>query len=300
MNAPFFDLHLHSNYSSDGEWPVSRLFAEAERLGMIALAVSDHDTVAALVHRKEIRRRFPSVEWIPNVEISSSYRGQELHLLAPFVDPEAPSLLELLARIHRRRDEQARGRMERLCAIGIEISEEEVRRLAGDLPLTGPSIARAVLEKYRQDPPGLLLPYLQGAKQEQAESNFYRDFFSRGRPAHVPKRELEIREAISTVRALGGVPVLAHPGARFTRADARLIAELKKLELEGLEVWTSYHGEAESDYYLKLADSLELVATAGSDFHGRAKPHVLFGSVRNGTAEVLADLRSRAEAVGSR
>lgn len=297
--AQFFDLHAHSNYSSDGEWTVDQLFAKAEELGMFALAVSDHDTVDALAHRERIQAQFPSVEWIPNVEISSGFAGQELHLLAPFVNPAARPLLDLLKRIHRRRDDQARGRIERLCAVGIPITEEEVRRLSGDLPLTGPGIARAVLEKYRTDPLPVLLPYLSGDKKDEAEANFYKDFFFKGSPAHVPKRELEMREAIGTVRAVGGVPVLAHPGARFTQTDAALIGELKKLGLEGLEVWTSYHDQKKSEHYLAIANSLDLVATAGSDFHGRAKPHVAFGSIRGGTPQILSNLRSRAEVVGS-
>ncbi|MBI3940550.1 MAG: PHP domain-containing protein [Acidobacteria bacterium] len=297
---PFYDLHVHSNYSSDGEWTVDQLFSRSEELGMVALAVSDHDTVAALAHRRWIEREFPSVEWVPNVEISSGLRGRELHLLSPFVNPEAPALLELLQRIHVRRDEQARGRMERLCAMGIQITEEEVRCQAGDLPLTGPAIARAVLDKYRSEPPPALVPYLLGDKRTLAEANFYRDFFFRGKPAHVPKMELEIHEAISTVRAAGGVPVLAHPGARFTQADAALIAELKGLGLEGLEVWTSYHDGAEVEHFSAIAERLGLIATAGSDFHGRAKPQVVFGSISRGTPEMLANLRSRAEAVGSR
>ncbi len=300
MNAaPFFDIHLHSNYSSDGEWGVERLFAEAEKLGMIALGISDHDTLSALAHRVQIERLFPSVEWIPNVEISSGHREQELHLLSPFIDPEAPALHKLLKRVHELRDEQARGRMERLRALGIEVTEEEMRRSSGNLPLTGPAIARTVLEKYREKPLPILLPYLEGEKKAKAEGNFYKDFFFRGKPAHVPKRELDIDEAIATVRAVGGVPVLAHPGARFTLVDSPLIAELREMGLEGLEVWTSYHDEAQSEYYLKIAQSLGLIATAGSDFHGRAKPDVLFGSIRQGTPEILAELRGRTDAVGS-
>src|SRR2546428_13845887 len=85
--APFFDIHLHSSYSSDGEWTVERLFAEAEKLGMIELGISDHDTLSALQHRVQMERSFPSVEGIPNVGVSSGHRGQELHLLSPFVDP---------------------------------------------------------------------------------------------------------------------------------------------------------------------------------------------------------------------
>ena len=297
--APFFDIHLHSNYSSDGEWTVERLFAEAEKLGMIALGISDHDTLSALQHRVQMERSFPSVEWIPNVEISSGHRGQELHLLSPFVDPEAPRLHKLLKRVHELRDEQARGRMNRLRAAGIEVTEEEVRKTCGDLPLTGPAIARTVLEKYHKNPLPILLPYVEGAKKAKAEGNFYKDFFSRGKPAHVPKMELAADEAIATVRAVGGVPVLAHPGARFTRVDGTFIAELREIGLEGLEVWTSYHDAAQSEYYLKIAQSLGLIATAGSDFHGRAKPDVLFGSIRQGTPQILAELRGRTDAVGS-
>ena len=297
--APFFDLHVHSNYSSDGEWTVDQLFKRAEELDMIALAVSDHDTLDALAHRQRIEKQFPTVAWIPNVEITSGYAGQELHLLAPFIDPTAPELGELLKRIHARRDEQARGRMALLGATGIQITEEEVRCLAGNLPLTGPAIARAVLGKYRADPLSVLRPYLEGDKKELAESNFYRDFFLKGSPAHVAKRELKMSEAIATVRAVGGVPVLAHPGAPFTHADEALICELKSLGLKGLEVWTSYHDEKQSNYYLSIADSLGLIATAGSDFHGQAKPHVLFGSIRSGTPQVLANLRDHVKASSS-
>jgi hypothetical protein len=293
--APFFDLHLHSNYSSDGEWTVDRLFSKAEELGIIALAISDHDTVAALQHRPEIEHRFPSVEWIPNVEISSALGEKELHLLAPFVDYKSPVLIQLLSRIHNRRDEQARGRMERLRAIGIEVTEEEVRIRFGHLPITGPAIAHTVLEKYRKNPLPVLLPYLQGEKKSQAESSFYRDFFSRGKSAHVPKTELAASEAISVVRSLGGVPVLAHPGARFTQVDERLIAQLKEIGLEGLEVWTSYHDSLKAQYYLAIAESLDLIGTAGSDFHGRAKPNVEFGSIRQGTPAILAELRKRSK-----
>jgi hypothetical protein len=243
---------------------------------------------------------FPSVEWIPNVEISSGHGHQEVHMLAPFIDPEAPALLELLARVHALRDRQARGRMERLRAVGIEVTEEEVRARSGSLPLTGPGIARTVLDKYRDKPSAILFPYLQGEKKDRAEGNFYKDFFTRGKPAHVPKQELAIDEAIGTVRAVGGVPVLAHPGARFTLVEAAFISELKEMGLEGLEVWTSYHDAVQSEYYLGVARSLGLMPTAGSDFHGRAKPDVLFGSIRQGTPEMLATLRSRTDTVGSR
>jgi len=60
---------------------------------------------------------------------------------------------------------------------------------------------------------------------------------------------------------------------------------LKELGLQGLEVYTSYHDQNETEYYLTLARELDLVATAGSDFHGRIKPEVKFGLIK--TAIIL-------------
>jgi predicted metal-dependent phosphoesterase TrpH len=99
-------------------------------------------------------------------------------------------------------------------------------------------------------------------------------------------------EAIELLLRCGAVPVLAHPGAGVFSAGERLITELKETGLKGLEVFTSYHDDKASHYYLNVAKKLTLIPTAGSDFHGRIKPHVAFGSVRALGPELISVLKS--------
>ncbi len=75
----------------------------------------------------------------------------------------------------------------------------------------------------------------------------------------------------------------------------KLIAELREAGLKGLEVYTSYHDESASEYYLNIAKKLRLIPSAGSDFHGRIKPRVAFGSVRTMGRELIYVLQSYRE-----
>ena len=93
-------------------------------------------------------------------------------------------------------------------------------------------------------------------------------------------RWIATAEALQLLSDCGAVPVLAHPGAGVFRAGSRLIGALRGEGLMGVEAFTSYHDDKVSQYYLNIARKLSLIPTTGSDFHGRVKPHVAFGSVR--------------------
>ena len=87
--------------------------------------------------------------------------------------------------------------------------------------------------------------------------------------------------------------MLAHPGAYFENATRDDLVALRDRGLAGLEVHTSYHTPELTAFYGGLAAELDLVPTAGSDFHGRIKPHVRFGDIRDGGPEILERLRAR-------
>jgi predicted metal-dependent phosphoesterase TrpH len=93
--------------------------------------------------------------------------------------------------------------------------------------------------------------------------------------------------------ALGGAAVLSHPGAYFQNTTRDDLAELKGHGLAGLEVYTTYHSREQVAAYLELAKVFDLVPTAGSDFHGRIKPHVAFGSLLDGEYWMIEELRKR-------
>jgi 3',5'-nucleoside bisphosphate phosphatase len=150
-----------------------------------------------------------------------------------------------------------------------------------------------LIDKGRREKTPALDRYTQGENRLFAPYAFYKDFFLEGRPAHVPRRSESLLEVLPRVLEDGAAPVLAHPGAYFERADKGDLTELKEAGLAGLEVYSSYHDPERSSAYLALAKRLDLVATAGSDFHGSIKPHVTFGCVKQGDYGMVEDLRSR-------
>ena len=63
--AQFCDLHTHSNYS-DGTFSPAEIIAEAEKLGLSSVALTDHNTVAGLPAFMEAAQHSP-VEAVPGV-----------------------------------------------------------------------------------------------------------------------------------------------------------------------------------------------------------------------------------------
>lgn len=291
----FADLHIHSHHSSDGEWTVPRIFAQARRVGLDVFSISDHDTVAALEEAFTLAEDYPG-EYLANVEISVRHQGVGFHLLAPLVDWHDRPLLDLLARIRLSRVRQNQIRTNRLQALGFDIHYDDVRAALGSIPVTGPAIASVVLSKgtnrnhslTRQIPPGSNL---------SPEIDFYKFFFLPGGPAFAAKETVSLSRAIATVRAAGGVPVLAHPGLKSDVIDESWTRSAREMGLEGIEAYSSYHTEDTCRYYVEVGRRLDLVVTSGSDFHGRLKPHVAFGDVPESSAEMLDRLKERRERV---
>ena len=291
----FADLHIHSHHSSDGEWTVPRIFDQARRVGLDVFSISDHDTVAALEEAFTLAEDYPG-KYLANVEVSVRHQGVGFHLLAPLVDWHDRPLLDLLTRIRLSRVRQNQVRVDRLQALGFDIHYDEVREALGSIPATGPAIASVVLSKganrnhslTRQIPPGSNL---------SPEIDFYKFFFLPGGPAFAAKETVSLSRAIETVRAAGGVPVLAHPGLKKDVVDEKWTRAAREMGLEGIEAYSSYHAEVTCRYYVEVARRLDLVVTSGSDFHGRVKPHVAFGDVPESPAEIVDQLKERREKV---
>lgn len=287
----FVDLHIHSSFSSDGEWSPERIVSEAVDAGAGAISISDHDTVDAVAIAREAAAG-RGVELVPSVEISVEYEDKDYHLLAPLVNTGDPELRRVLAAQSPGRIERARLRIEKLKALGFDIDYDSVAQQAKTREPVGTAIARAIFEMNRPSNAALLEKFRNDAGREIA---FYREYFEQGHPAYVPLAEAPMIETIALVRRSGGVPTLAHPGAPFIRAKFDLVAELAQQGLQGLEVYSSYHDAAQVAMYEQWARDLNLAATAGSDFHGRMKPHVAFGSMRKRAMDLMDELRQRRE-----
>jgi predicted metal-dependent phosphoesterase TrpH len=117
----------------------------------------------------------------------------------------------------------------------------------------------------------------------------FRRFIGEESPGYVELDSVLTEQAIEAVCLGGGVPVVAHPVrlALAGRVEEReMLRRLKRVGLVGLEAIHSDQSVELQDYYLGLAESLELVPTGGSDFHGALKPRVQLGRGIDGNVQV--------------
>ncbi|MBN1273979.1 MAG: PHP domain-containing protein [Candidatus Aminicenantes bacterium] len=285
------DLHIHSNKSSDGDFTPFHLVRLARECGFQAISIADHDTVAAYPKAVEYGEK-DGVEVVPNIELTTLFDDREFHLLLPFVDWKSRVLHSLIKRIYKRRIEEGQERVNRLKKLDFDINWKRVTGKTGANPPLGVTIAQVLLEDAGEKD-SRLKKYLEGNNRDFAPYFFYRDYFMTGKPAFVPKKNIDLLEVMDEVPQTGGVPVLAHPGAYFQLAQEEDIKRLKEAGLQGMEVYTSYHDEEQTVFYKKLAEDLDLVPTAGSDFHGRVKPHITFGSMKKGEYWMVEELLKR-------
>jgi predicted metal-dependent phosphoesterase TrpH len=286
------DLHVHSNQSSDGDLPPSKLIRMAKGIGLKALAISDHDTVTAYPQAIMIGKDM-GVEVIPSVELTTLYEDREFHLLLPFVDWRKKVVQDLIIQVAKQRYREAKERVEKLQKLGFVISWEDVLKESGTHPPLGVTIAQALLKRAEANGDLKLQVYLETQNKLYAPYLFYRDYFADGRPAAAARRNISLIDVLELADRTDGVPVLAHPGASFQRTTRKDLSVLKEAGLQGLEVYSSYHDPAMTKLFKGMADEFDLVPTAGSDFHGHIKPNVKLGSIAQGDYWMVEELKKR-------
>lgn len=240
------DLHVHTT-ASDGTLTPEETVREAARVGLEAVGIADHDTIAGIAPGLAAGHEV-GVIVVPAVEINTDFGSSEIHVLGYYIDPASESLNENLTLLRNGRLERGRKIVEKLNEIGINISMDRVEEIAGGA-VGRPHIARALVEAgYSRDMNGAFGRYL-----------------VRGTPTYVPRYKLTPLQAIEIIRDAGGVPVLAHPG---TNKHDEMIPELVENGLVGIEVYHSDHSSFQSKHYLKIAEKYGLIPTGGSDSHG--------------------------------
>ena len=286
------DFHIHSNKSCDGDFSPAELIGFARDKELRAISISDHDTVAAYPEAVELGRQ-AGIEVIPSIEVTTLYKGREFHVLLPFIDWESAAVAEVIQAQARCRLAEAAERVEKIAQLGLAISWDEVREKTNGVPPLGIKIAQIILDKPENEQnPGLEVFYRK-ENRPFAPYMFYKEFFAEGKAAYVPKGYIGLLDVLALTGEAGAAPVLAHPGAYFEQATREEVKALKKRGLAGLEVYTFYHTAEQVEIYKKVAEELDLVPTAGSDFHGKIKPHVVFGALEDGRYWMVERLRER-------
>ncbi|MDR1042306.1 MAG: PHP domain-containing protein [Clostridiales Family XIII bacterium] len=263
------DLHLHSN-KSDGEYPPGQVVRLAYDAGLLVMALTDHDTTdgidEALAAASEVSEEnrggadgaVAGFKCLPGIEITTAH-AREQHILGYLIHYDKPSFRSFTKRLLAMRRERAYNILEYLNKNGIPISYEQIRRSSAseDDYIGRPQIAS---EMIRRGYAGSV-------------SEVFRTYFTGEEFRAVPRPKPSAEESISEIRAAGGVAVLAHPYSIGLRGPA-FAAHLKTLKgqgLEGIECHYGIYTPEETRDCARLADSLGLIVTGGSDFHG---PHI--------------------------
>jgi 3',5'-nucleoside bisphosphate phosphatase len=269
--TPLVDLHAHTSASDGGDDPRA-LVEAAAAAGVRVLAVTDHDTVAAVAEARAAGLRL-GVEVLAGCEVTAQVGDRVVHVLLYGEGLLAPDLGEAV-------EAARRGRHARNLAIGERLAEltgvgyQEAAAVAGDSALSRAHFARALVARR--------------AVADVAEA--FDRYLSSGRPAYVPAPSVSLTDAVALAGKAGGVAVLAHPGRLGDAERDRVLAEALEAGVDGVEVWHSQHDAELRRSLAGLVERRGLLATGGSDYHGRHKPDVRVGSGVDGNVAVPGEL----------
>ncbi len=242
------DMHCHTT-CSDGLLTPSRLMEKAEAVGLGAISITDHDTLAAYDVLRMEGYNGP-VKLIPGIEVSCTEDRRDVHVLGYYIDHKDPTLRAYIDFFKTDRERRAREMVERLQRLRVNISFDEVQDHAGTAPIGRPHVAAVMVQR------GF-------SKNLQNAFDVYLDT---GKPAFVSKAPYSVKMAADMIHGAGGIAVIAHPGKTYH--DPRLFLGLRTSGIDGVEVYHPSHWYVTREYYKALALQHGLLITGGSDYHG--------------------------------
>jgi predicted metal-dependent phosphoesterase TrpH len=269
------DLHTHSN-ASDGSLSPALLIREAARLGISAIALTDHDSIKGLSFARNEAESL-NIRFIPGIEIEINYPCPgHFHLLGLGISRPSPVFVEAVEKLSRLREERNLEILDRMRWMGVEAGWEELLELCRGAGTAGgdsdynpaPSIGR----------PHFAALLIKRGIVKNGEQAFAR-YLAPGKPLYVPKAGLNFDQAQAVIRESGGLAVLAHPLSLYVSLGRlpALLEDLKDRGLAGIEAWHPAAKLRECRRLEEMARKLGLYVTAGSDFHGALRPNRSLG-----------------------
>ena len=257
MKKEYIDLHMHTN-ASDGLFSPEEVVNNAKRLNLAAIAITDHDAVDGFVAAHRIANN-DGLEVLPGVELSCYYKGSDVHVLGYLFDYENPQFIKKIEVFQQERYERGEAMVAKLNELGINLSMETVKSIAGNSAVGRPHLADALLRE----------------EFVQTYDEAFARYLGYHAPAYVPKPVLTPEQGIEIIHLVRGVAVLAHPG---TLKHDEYIPDLVDMGLDGVEAFHSLHDKTTVQRYKNYAKKYGIIYTGGSDCHGPRKGKVLMGS----------------------
>ncbi len=273
------DLHVHSTFS-DGSMSPTELVQYARRLGLSAIAITDHDTTDGTQEAMCIGKQL-AVEVVPGLELSIKHGDCAVHLLGYLFRHLDTAMLLALKRLQEGRLARNKVILENLNRLGVNIPLHELEKISGHGQSGRPHIAQILMKK--------------GLVKNMDEA--FEKYLARGGLAYAPRYVLQADEAIAMIKNAGGLAVLAHPQQiEKSGQDAiAVIGALRAEGLDGIEVYYPTHSRQFKKKLLATAKKLDLLITGGSDYHGAIRPGTALAGGKNCSVplELLEEMKKR-------
>ena len=252
------DLHVHTTHS-DGVCSPCEVVVAAARVGLAALAITDHDTVSALAVARPEAVRW-GLELVAGVELTCEQAGRELHILGHFIRDDDPALLGAMASLRSGREQRIEAMVTQLRTLGLSVNLDAVRSV-----FTRTSLGRRHLADY-----------LTRTRQVSSTREVFARYLGDGCPACVDKPRLDCGQAIILIHRAGGVAALAHPPHDLRRSQLQALVDrgLNAIEVDGPGFSNSKSRRARA-----WANQFALVGIAGSDYHAADRPGRWVGAI---------------------
>lgn len=272
------DLHMHSNWSIDGDYSVKELIRKCHTAGLKYVSLADHNSVAGVQEMISEGMKY-NITVIPAIEIDCIYNNINLHILGYNIDIHDHRFNELGYKLLAQEQEISQERIKLIENLGIYVNRNVIQVLQIDGVVTGEMIAEASLYEKENEGNPLLKPFLDGkALSNNPFVNFYWEYCAQGKPAYVPVVMPSLEEIVDLIHECGGLAIFAHPGHNI-HEDAEILHEIMENGLDGIEAYSSYHSEIQKEFYINYAYKHEKIITCGSDFHGKIKPSIQLGKL---------------------
>lgn len=259
--AVFCDLHNHSTFSDGTDTP-AELVDIAEKAGLGAIALTDHNTVAGLPEFLAAAEG-KNVRAIPGTEFSTDYKGTELHILGLFLRQEHYAPITDLLEDYRKRKEQSNlDLMDKLNAAGYAIDYEKIKS----------STPKGQVNR------ALIAAELTRLGYTESVQDAFKKLLSPKRGFYTPPTRPSPFETIRFIKSLGAVAVLAHPFLNLQEKELReFLAEAVPCGLDAMETIYSTYDEKTAALAEQIAKEFGILSSGGSDYHGGNKPHIQMG-----------------------
>ena len=258
------DLHCHST-ASDGLLRPGALVSRAAANGVDILALTDHDDLSGLAEARA-QAESEGIRFVDGVEISATWEETAVHIVGLQIDPENPVLRSGLKSVREGRAKRAEKMGDALAAAGVPDSLAGAKTYAENPNL----ISRLHFARH-----------LVKTGHARDVKSVFQHYLVKGKPGFVQHQWASLADAVSWIRAGGGIAVIAHPGRyKLSTTEMRaFLSEFKARGGAGVEVITGSHTPEQYSEFARLSREFGLLASRGSDYHGKGESRADLGDL---------------------